>query len=94
MILSARSDLPTKLRGFELGASDYVAKPFALDELIARVRAQLRQRGRHLDDNVVRAGRARARPRTPAGADRRRSSPTSRTASSGCSTTSSSTRAR
>jgi DNA-binding response OmpR family regulator len=30
VILSARSDLPTKLRGFELGASDYVAKPFAL----------------------------------------------------------------
>lgn len=42
VILSARSDLPTKLRGFELGASDYVAKPFALDELIARIRAQLR----------------------------------------------------
>ena len=42
VIFSARSDLPTKLRGFELGACDYVAKPFALDELIARIRAQLR----------------------------------------------------
>jgi DNA-binding response OmpR family regulator len=42
VILSARADLATKLRGFELGASDYVAKPFALDELIARVRVQLR----------------------------------------------------
>jgi DNA-binding response OmpR family regulator len=42
LILSARSDLRTKLRGFELGARDYVAKPFSLDELIARVRAQLR----------------------------------------------------
>ncbi len=42
VILSARSDLATKLRGFELGASDYVAKPFALDELIARIRVQLR----------------------------------------------------
>jgi two-component system copper resistance phosphate regulon response regulator CusR len=42
VILSARGDLATKLRGFELGASDYVAKPFALDELIARIRAQLR----------------------------------------------------
>ena len=31
VILSARSDLPTKLRGFELGASDYLAKPFALE---------------------------------------------------------------
>jgi DNA-binding response OmpR family regulator len=42
VIVSARSDLRTKLRGFELGASDYVAKPFAFDELLARVRAQLR----------------------------------------------------
>lgn len=45
MILSARSDLATKLRGFELGASDYVAKPFALDELIARIRVQLNRHG-------------------------------------------------
>jgi two-component system copper resistance phosphate regulon response regulator CusR len=42
LIVSARSDLRTKLRGFELGASDYVAKPFAFDELLARVRVQLR----------------------------------------------------
>jgi two-component system, OmpR family, copper resistance phosphate regulon response regulator CusR len=42
VIVSARSDLRTKLRGFELGASDYVAKPFAFDELLARIRAQLR----------------------------------------------------
>jgi DNA-binding response OmpR family regulator len=43
LVLSARSDLATKLRGFELGADDYLAKPFALDELIARIRAQLRR---------------------------------------------------
>jgi two-component system, OmpR family, copper resistance phosphate regulon response regulator CusR len=42
LVLSARADLETKLRGFELGAVDYLAKPFALDELLARVRAQLR----------------------------------------------------
>jgi DNA-binding response OmpR family regulator len=44
VVVSARSDLATKLRGFELGACDYVAKPFACDELVARVRAQLRTR--------------------------------------------------
>jgi two-component system, OmpR family, response regulator len=41
LILSARSDLPTKLRSFEFGAVDYVSKPFALDELLARARVQL-----------------------------------------------------
>jgi DNA-binding response OmpR family regulator len=56
VILSARSDLRTKLRGFELGASDYVAKPFALDELIARIRVQLRHNG-HADGNLLHAGR-------------------------------------
>jgi two-component system, OmpR family, copper resistance phosphate regulon response regulator CusR len=56
VILSARGDLPTKLRGFELGASDYMAKPFALAELIARVRAQLRQSHWPSDTNIVHAG--------------------------------------
>ena len=56
MVLSARSDLPTKLRGFELGASDYLAKPFALDELIARIRAQLRHRQPPGEGTVLRAG--------------------------------------
>jgi DNA-binding response OmpR family regulator len=52
LILSARSDLATKLRGFELGAVDYVAKPFSLDELLARARVQLR-RGRDGDGGAV-----------------------------------------
>ena len=56
VILSARADLATKLRGFALGASDYVPKPFSLDELIARIRAQLR-RVAPGDANVVRVGR-------------------------------------
>jgi two-component system, OmpR family, copper resistance phosphate regulon response regulator CusR len=44
LILSARSDLATKLRGFDLGADDYLAKPFSFDELVARVRAHTRHR--------------------------------------------------
>jgi two-component system copper resistance phosphate regulon response regulator CusR len=43
VIVSARADLETKLRGFDLGACDYVSKPFSFDELLARVRAQLRR---------------------------------------------------
>jgi DNA-binding response OmpR family regulator len=57
LILSARSDLQTKLRGFELGATDYVAKPFALDELLARVRVQLRVAHPVEDEHLLRAGR-------------------------------------
>ncbi len=56
LILSARSDLPTKLRGFALGAVDYVAKPFSLDELLARARVHMR-RARIADDaNVISVG--------------------------------------
>lgn len=57
LILSARSDLPTKLRGFELGASDYVPKPFSLAELLARVRVQLRKGSVADEGNLIRAGR-------------------------------------
>jgi DNA-binding response OmpR family regulator len=57
VIVSARADLPTKLRGFDLGACDYVSKPFALDELIARIRAHLRRaRSSEGDDHMLRAG--------------------------------------
>lgn len=56
VIVSARSDLPTKLRGFDLGACDYISKPFSFDELLARVRAQLRS-GRRVDSgSVIRSG--------------------------------------
>jgi DNA-binding response OmpR family regulator len=55
VIVSARSDLPTKLRGFDLGATDYVAKPFAVDELLARVRVQLRARSTE-QDGLLQAG--------------------------------------
>jgi DNA-binding response OmpR family regulator len=43
LILSARTDLPTKLRSFDLGAIDFVSKPFSFDELVARVRVHLRK---------------------------------------------------
>ncbi len=56
VILSARSDVQTKLRGFELGASDYVPKPFSLDELLARIRVRLRGAPTFGDEHVLRGG--------------------------------------
>jgi DNA-binding response OmpR family regulator len=57
LILSARGDLPTKLNGFKLGATDYVPKPFSLAELLARVRVQLRRSQAGDDGNVIHVGR-------------------------------------
>ena len=57
LILSARSDLQTKLRGFELGARDYMAKPFSLEELLARIRVQLCALREGLEErSIVRSG--------------------------------------
>src|SRR6201995_4761170 len=56
LILSARGDVQTKLRGFELGAADYMAKPFSLDELIARIRVRLRGAATFGDQHVLHRG--------------------------------------
>jgi two-component system, OmpR family, response regulator len=42
LILSARANVADRVRGLDLGADDYLAKPFAFTELLARVRARLR----------------------------------------------------
>ena len=46
VFLTARDAVEDRLGGFELGADDYLVKPFALEELLARVRAVLRRTGR------------------------------------------------
>jgi two-component system, OmpR family, response regulator len=46
VFLTARDAIEDRLAGFELGADDYLVKPFALEELLARVRAVLRRTGR------------------------------------------------
>ena len=45
IMLTARGEEADRVRGLELGADDYVAKPFSLRELLARVRAVLRRPG-------------------------------------------------
>jgi DNA-binding response OmpR family regulator len=50
IVLSAKTDLPDRLQGFDLGADDYLAKPFFIEELIARIRSLL---GRNTSRNEV-----------------------------------------
>jgi DNA-binding response OmpR family regulator len=44
IILTARAEIEDRVEGLDLGADDYLTKPFAFEELIARVRARLRSR--------------------------------------------------
>ena len=56
IMLTARDDETDKLVGLELGADDYVTKPFSPRELVARVRAVLRRRSSSAEGEIVRAG--------------------------------------
>ena len=52
LFLTARSAVPDRVKGLELGADDYLVKPYAFTELLARVRALLRRRGERSADVV------------------------------------------
>jgi two-component system, OmpR family, copper resistance phosphate regulon response regulator CusR len=56
IVVSARDDVRTKLRAFDLGAKDYIVKPFSLDELLARIRVHLGP-SRPRPTDVLRAGK-------------------------------------
>lgn len=59
VILSARDQEAEKVAALDAGADDYVEKPFALGELLARIRAALRRAGRHVPEapeTIVRVG--------------------------------------
>src|SRR5258708_6243610 len=55
IILSARDETTDRIQGLELGADDYLVKPFEFGELLARVRAVLRRRQPDLQ-RTIRAG--------------------------------------
>ncbi|KEZ79404.1 response regulator [Salinisphaera hydrothermalis] len=52
LILTSRDDIDDRVRGLDLGADDYLAKPFSLAELEARVRALLRRSQQRLDNRL------------------------------------------
>ena len=62
-VLSARDEVDDRVRGLQAGADDYVVKPFALEEVTARLHALLRRRPA-LPDAIIRVGDLEIDPRS------------------------------
>jgi two-component system response regulator MprA len=56
LMLTARAEIENRVEGLDAGADDYVVKPFALDELFARLRALLRRAGDVADSEALSFG--------------------------------------
>ena len=53
LFMSAKDDLPSKRKGFQLGIDDYMVKPIELDELLLRVRALLRRANIEMERKIT-----------------------------------------
>ncbi|MDF7637472.1 response regulator transcription factor [Leuconostocaceae bacterium ESL0958] len=56
LVLTAKTSLDDKVEGFNVGADDYLTKPFHGEELLARVKALLRRAGAYSEDNTIVVG--------------------------------------
>ena len=61
LLLTAKSEVADRIEGLDLGADDYLPKPFVMEELLARVRAMLRRRESFIPE-VMEAGDLRLNP--------------------------------
>ena len=64
IMLTARAEEADKVSGLDAGADDYLAKPFSINELLARIRALLRRRSPSALDSVVEVGALSLNPAT------------------------------
>ncbi len=55
LVITARDQLASRIEGLDLGADDYILKPFDMEELIARIRAVVRRKGGH-SQSIIQAG--------------------------------------
>lgn len=62
IMVTASGTVIDRVVGLEVGADDYLVKPFAVDEVVARIRAVLRRGRRTSEDSPVTAGRVRIDP--------------------------------
>jgi two-component system, OmpR family, response regulator CiaR len=62
LFLTAKDSVDSRVRGLDAGADDYLVKPFAIDELLARLRALHRRKGNEPDAGLVYGGLSLSEP--------------------------------